>query len=388
MYEKKLPEPSNQAKAQIAPRPSARFSYEFYSLTPKAWGAMHEAIAQAKKSIFWEVFIFVDDAIGTPFMEALSAKARAGVEVKMVVDAVGSFSFSRQAEEQLRSAGVDVRRFNRLYPEFSLKSWANRLLHRNHRKVLIVDETTAFLGGVNIEAKSEKWNDVYLKIAGTRPLWPLLRGFAKSYISAGGARKNVRHLLHPKLRKGWELWKDRFRFILHTPSGRAGHKISRLYLEALSSAKASVNLLTPYYVPDRQFMRALVAARKRGVRVRIFLPIRLDFRFMELVSRVYLALTKATGTEVYLLPNMHHGKALSVDDSLGMVGSMNVTRRSFFLDQESGVTFSQEDMVRDLNALFNEWHSGAEPLTDAYTRPGSWRDRFTTWWARRFERFL
>lgn len=364
------------------------FSYQFYRTTQEAWDAMYESIRAAQKSIFWEVYIFVDDIIGNKFLEALVNKAKSGVEVKMVVDAIGSYNLSRVAVARLTAAGVEVLHYNRLYPSFKLMSWFNRLQHRNHRKVLIVDEATVFLGGVNVEVISQNWDDVYLKIVGAKAAWPLLRGFAKSYISAGGARKNVRRLLHPKFFAGSEIWKEHFGFITHSPSRRAGVKIRQLYLRALATAKESINLITPYYLPDRRFLAAIVAARKRGVRVRLFLPLRLDHKIMEWVARASILLTSKLGAEVYLLPRMHHGKALSVDENFGLVGSINLTPRSFSLNEESGVTFSQVEMVRDLNVLFNSWQAGAVPLNESHTRPGSWWERCREWWAHRIEKYL
>ncbi|MDO8625835.1 MAG: phosphatidylserine/phosphatidylglycerophosphate/cardiolipin synthase family protein [Candidatus Magasanikbacteria bacterium] len=364
------------------------YSYKFYRTTQDAWDAMYESILASQKSIFWEVYVFVDDIVGNKFLDALAAKAKSGVEVKMVVDAIGSFNLSRDAVARLTAAGAEVLHYNRLYPSFKLMSWFNRLMRRNHRKVLIVDEVTVFLGGVNIEAKSQNWDDVYIKIAGTRAAWPLLRGFAKSYISAGGERKNVRRLLHPKFFTGSEIWKEQFGFITHSPSRRAGVKMRQMYLRALRTATKSVNFITPYYLPDRRFLAAIRAARERGVKVRIFLPLRLDHKIMEWVARASILLTSKLGAEVYFLPRMHHGKALSVDDTFGLVGSINLTPRSFSLNEESGVTFSQVEMVRDLNVLFNSWQASATPLNATHMRPGPWWKRCREWWVHRIEKYL
>ncbi|HLD60835.1 MAG TPA: phospholipase D-like domain-containing protein, partial [Patescibacteria group bacterium] len=142
------------------------FAYQFYHTTEEAWDAMYQALLTATKSIYWEVYVFIDDSVGERFITALSDKARAGIEVKLVVDAIGSFGLSRVGIERLRSAGVEVLIYNRLYPGIKIYSWVSRIFRRNHRKVLIIDEEIVFLGGVNIDAHFHNWDDVYLKIMG------------------------------------------------------------------------------------------------------------------------------------------------------------------------------------------------------------------------------
>jgi cardiolipin synthase len=366
----------------------SKFSYQFYQTTATAWDAMYEAIRVAEKSIYWEVYIFVDDFVGNKFLQLLSEKARAGVEVKIIIDAYGSSKFSEAAEKYFKEAGVDFKKYNRLvYPQFKFNSWLTRILHRNHRKVLIVDERVAFLGGVNIADRFNKWDDIFIKISG--PItWPLLRGFAKSYVSAGGERKAVRHLLHPMIVTTLPTWRDKFKFILHSPTRYQIPKTKRLYLQALQMAKESVNLLTPYFVPDKQFLKAVAIARRRGVKVNIFLPLRPDHKLMELIARAYYSLTANLGANLYFLPEMHHGKAMTVDNTLGMVGSINITPRSFTKQEESAVSFSDTAMVEDLNLLFNNLKIKAEPFDAKRWQRRSWWSRFREWVAKHFADFV
>ncbi|MBI5729030.1 MAG: phosphatidylserine/phosphatidylglycerophosphate/cardiolipin synthase family protein [Candidatus Magasanikbacteria bacterium] len=363
------------------------FSYQFYKTTSEAWDAMYQALLSAQKSIFWEIFIFVDDIAGSRFVDALCEKARSGLEVKIIIDAYGSFSFSWAAERRLRDAGVEVLRFNRLHPELRLARWLARLWFRNHRKVLIVDEWVVFLGGVNIHAAYQSWDDMYLKLAG--PLArPLLRGFAKSYISAGGEKRNVRKLLGTKLSDDLKLWKEKFKFIVHSPRFKKISKTRRLFVQALTVAKESVNFLTPYFVPDKQFLQAVALARRRGVKVNIFLPLRTDSKLLELLALTYYGHTLKAGANIYFLPTMNHGKAMSVDNTLGHVGSINITPRSFYFNEESGVSFSDERMVNDLNVLFNEWKKIAQPFDEErWKKRGVW-SKIKEWWVRRVENFL
>ncbi|MBI2443769.1 MAG: phosphatidylserine/phosphatidylglycerophosphate/cardiolipin synthase family protein [Candidatus Magasanikbacteria bacterium] len=366
------------------------FAYHFYRTTAEAWEAMFQGVSAATQSIYWEVYIFLDDEVGNRFIQLMCDKARAGVEVKLIIDAIGSADLSGAALARLRGSGVEVLRFHPPYPEFSWRHFWRRISHRTHRKTLIIDEETVFLGGVNIMASCGSWDDLHVEIRG--PLVrPLLRAFAKSYLAAGGERGAVRHLLHPKLAlhlPEWREWREKIRFIIHSPQHPRTARLRQLYRDSLRMARESVNLLTPYYVPDRQFLRAVAAARRRGVKVNLFIPTRLDHRIMEWAARAYYAATARAGADIFLLPRMHHGKAMSVDSTLGFIGSGNLNRRSFYWDEESGIAFSEANMVRDLNLLFNDWRREAVPLLrEAWEKRGFWQ-KLQEWGARRIEDYL
>lgn len=363
------------------------YSYKFYATTHEAWDAMYQALFSATTSVYWEVFTFVDDKVGDTFIAVLCDKARNGVQVKVIFDAFGSFSMSNKAVERLRKAGVDVKFYNRFFPEWRLLRWFSRLWFRNHRKVLIVDENIAFLGGVNVKAEYHTWDDIYLKIAGFVPR-PLLRGFAKSYVSSGGNPQMVKHLLKPNDRGVWHGLKDRLNFIVHSPRFNHYKPSRKLFITSLEIAKESVNFLTPYYTPDKKFLEAVAIARKRGVKVNIFLPLRTDFKLMEIITRAYFRLTLKAGANVYILPKMNHGKALTIDGKVGVVGSFNVTNRSFQLDEESGISFNDQEMVADLNAFFDSYLKTAELLKVEDLNKPSFKERFKEWFLHLFDPYV
>ena len=363
------------------------FTYQFYRTTRTAWEAMYQALVAAKKSIYWELYIFVDDSEGARFVDVLCEKARAGVEVKLILDRMGSFSLSSLALARLAGAGVEVRWYHHFSPSFRVGNWFNRLWHRNHRKVLIIDEEIGFVGGVNISAQFGDWYDLYLKLSG-RMVRPLLRGFARSYVRTGGERRKVRHLLHPKLVLGIEEWKKNFSFIIHSPLYSRFSPVRRLFMQGLAVAKESFNLLTPYYVPDRYFLEMVSKARARGVKVDIFLPVQPDYKIMEWIARAYYGLTHKAGAKIYLLNKMNHGKALSIDDKAGFVGSANFTPRSFFTNEETGVYFNDENMVRDLNTILDDWREEAEPLEVERWSKRGWGSKFKEWLGKKFEKFV
>lgn len=364
------------------------FSYQFYRTTVEAWDAMYGAILAAQKSIYWEVYTLLDDIAGERFIDALCAKAAAGVEVKVIVDAVGSFALSNQAERRLRLSGAQVFWYNRLRLDWHVPAWLRRLWKRNHRKVLLIDEKIAFLGGVNIEAVAAHWYDLHLRVEG-RVVRPLLAGFGRSFVRAGGEKKEVWRLLHPKLTDGLFQWKERLNFIIHSPQHAAQRShLRKAYLGALQVAKESFNLLTPYYVPDKEFLGLISQARRRGVKVNIILPWRTDVKFMNYIASAFYGLTEKAGAALYFLRRMNHGKAFSVDNKIGLIGSANLTPRSFSINEETSAYFNDEQMVNDLNNILNNWKEEAMPLSEVGSSSRGWYKRLVSWAAYKFKDYV
>ncbi|TAN32724.1 phosphatidylserine/phosphatidylglycerophosphate/cardiolipin synthase family protein [Patescibacteria group bacterium] len=366
-----------------------QFSYKFFNTTRTAWDAMYAAISRAQKSIYWEVYIFVDDASGARFVDLLCEKARAGLDVKIVVDALGSKGLSNSGIKRLKSSGAKVLAFHRLAPDFNLRGWWNDVWRRTHRKVLIIDSAEAFIGGVNVEHGSAEWDDLLLELSGEKIIRPLARGFAKSYLRSGGERKDVRELLHPKITRGLEEWREKINFILHSPVKVTRHSpLQNFYAKALGVAKESFNLLTPYYAPDRNFLELVSRARKRGVKVNIIMPWRTDVKLMEYMARALYGVSEKAGAAFHFLRKMNHGKAVSVDSALGMVGSANLTPRSLFMNQEAGVVFSDAKMVDELNHILDDWKSQADPLLEVGFKKRGWAKRFKDWWVKRLRDYV
>lgn len=365
---------------------SKEFSYQFYSHSETALDAMLAAILTAKISIYWELYIFLDDVEGQKFVAALADKARAGVEVKLILDAFGSLGF--QSEELLKRAGVQVIWYNRLVsPWHKWKLW-HKIINRNHRKMLIIDNEIGFLGGVNVSTVYRKWDDLHLRLTGL-PVRQLQYGFAKSWIKAGGSRKAVRHILRPKLMGGLEKWRERLTFIIHSPSYRSERFLWRTFRKAVAVAKESVTFVTPYYIPDKRFLRLVARAARRGVKIDIILPARPDVGLMQYMAQKYFVLTQKAGARILLLNKMNHGKAVAVDNTFGMVSSINLTPRSFKGNEESGVSFTDENMVKELNGILDNWKREAQVVPDQNSL-NKWTlaHRFWRWLGDRIEKYL
>lgn len=366
-----------------------QLSHKFYNTTASAWEGMSEAILSAEKSIYWEIFAFLDDVAGNPFIDLLCDKAKAGIDVKLVIDAFGSFYLSQKAVARLRNAGAKVLFFHTLRPGFSLARWWRRVWHRTHRKILIVDKQVAFIGGVNVVEYSAKWHDLHVRLTG-KIIVPLLYAFGRAYVRAGGDKKEVHDLLHPKLIENLSNLKEKVSLILHSPlQATTKSPFKDFYKQALGNAKESFNLLTPYYVPDKEFLNLVSKACARGVKVNIITPWKTDERLLRYLGSMLFGVSAKAGAVFYFLKHMNHGKAVTVDDKLGMVGSANLTPRSFYINHEIGVTFSDKKMVDDLNKIFDELKKDAVPMSylSFNHRPG-WYRRFKNWWFSKLRNYV
>ena len=334
------------------------FSYKFYRNTLDAMQGMQEAILGARQSIYWEIYSLIDDKTGKPFVDALCMKAKAGLEIKIIIDAVGSFEMSQPGLNRLRAAGVDIIFYNSLSIRKSFRSWIKSIWQRNHRKVLVVDKEIIFIGGVNIAAVSCDWDDLHVRITGME-VSPLLRGFARSYVRGGGERKKVRHLLNLRFRKKIIEIKEHIKYILQSPLGTGFSRSKKVFYYTLSKAKYNFNLLTPYFVPDKKFFYLVSLAKKRGVIINLFLPLRPDHIFLDWVAGFYSKMAHTHGINVYFSTKMNHGKAMTCDGEIGFVGSTNFTQRSFFNNEESGIVFHDSAMVKEMDQMFADLKASA-----------------------------
>jgi len=330
--------------------------YEIYSTSQLAWDAMYQAIFSAQKSVYWELYIFLDDAEGGRFFDLLEQKSRAGLDVKLVVDAIGSFWLSRRRVESLHAAGVEVLFFSERKKRY--RGWWKQLISRTHRKILIIDEAIGFIGGVNVDQRMKDWLDIQVRVEG-KIVHSLLRSFAKSYIICGGNKKNVRKFLRFRFR----VRDDEANLVIDEPSGGKS-AVRKKYITALLRARERVILFSPYYFPDRKFLLALWRAKKRGVRVDLLLPLRTDVRLVTYAAYAWFKLLQKIGVNIHLTPNMMHGKGVIVDDDWAMVGSSNLDQISFYDNYEANLEIRKSSVVKNLKNIVGEWVENARHLTE------------------------
>jgi cardiolipin synthase len=334
------------------------FAYQFYSTTVSAWDAMYEALLSAQSSIYWEIYIFWDDKVGKKFTDLLCEKAGSGIKVKLVLDAIGSRFMSRATLNNFRTAGVEVLWYNHIYPEWRFGRWINRLWRRNHRKVLVVDEKTAFVGGVNIAFPATDWYDLHLRIEGD-VVKPLLTEFARTYSSSGGTRIEIKKFLTSEFVKSVST-DDIITFINTSPYFRRTRRfLKKFYIKAINSAEKEFTVITPYYIPHRKFLKAIARARKRGVKVNIITTVRSDHRWLDYMASYFIELSEKLGANIFMLPIMNHGKGFLADDAMGLIGSSNFTYRSFHSNAEADVLFKDKAMIANFSIIVQRWKEEA-----------------------------
>jgi cardiolipin synthase len=353
-------------------------SYHIYSSTSDAWQAMYQAIEQAQHSIYWEIYIFRDDEIGEKFFSLLTQKSRAGVDVKLIIDAMGSFFLREERLNKLKQAGIDVRMFRERTHRYA--SWWRWMYVRTHRKILVIDEKVGFIGGVNVDKRMEDWRDIHLSVRGPI-VFDLLHSFAKSYVVSGGARKQVRKLFRRatkkkrlKLLSHNKIDDVGMEFVSDTPDKRISH-VRRHYADLIQKAKHRIILFSPYYYPDKQLLRALWQARRRGVKIDLLLPLRTDVRLATYAAYAGFSLLNRYGVNIHFLRDMMHGKGIIVDDDRAVVGSSNLDQTSFYDNYEANLSIRNRELVQSLTKTLEGWISEAEKYEQETWNRRSWVDK-------------
>lgn len=340
---------------------------------------MYEALEVAQKSIYWEVYMFLDDSAGKRFFDLLVKKAQAGVDVKLIVDYWGSFTLARKKVNELREQGIDIRFFEDRKRRHLI--WWGLFSSRTHRKMLIVDEKIGFVGGVNVGREMRDWLDIHVALRG-KAVRSLLRSFAKSYIRCGGERAAVQHLFKYETRV-----KTNEVDIVSDKPNLQHSQVKKKYIEALLRARERVILFSPYYFPDKDFLAALWHAKKKGVRVDLLIPFRTDLRLASYAAYTWFSIMKTLGVHVHLMPRMMHGKGVIKDTDWALIGSSNIDTASFHFNHEMNVRLHDKRAVRKLTRILNGWIKISQPLDHLkWEKRGRWQ-RTKEWLALKVYRF-
>ena len=314
--------------------------------------AMLDAIASARETITFETYIYWSGEVGQRFADALCERARAGVKVHLTVDWVGSIKMDEEMLQQMQDAGVMVERYRPLH-------WYNlgRMNNRTHRKLLVVDGRVGFTGGVGIADQwsghaqdPEHWRETHFRIDGPA-VAQMQSAFNDNWIKTTGELLNG-PAYFPPLERAGDM--DAHLFIA-SPAG-GSESMHLMYLSAVAAAEHSIDLAASYFVPDELISRALVAARQRGVRVRILLPGKhIDSETVRLSSKASWGPLLQAGIEIHeYQPTMLHVKLLIVDGELVSLGSTNFDIRSFRLNDEASLNVYDRGFAAAMTEVFEK----------------------------------
>jgi cardiolipin synthase len=310
---------------------------------------MLQAIEGADQYVHLETYILRSDLTGRLFLAALAERARAGVEVRLLYDAIGSRGLEEHALEPLLRAGGDVVAFN------PLRGIVFAPRRRDHRKILIVDGRVGFTGGLNIGSEYRReedgepsWRDAHVRIEG-----PLVRDlaavFLESWFRADGPDLPWDAFLAEEPAHSGDV---RGAILADGPVYRR-RRMRDLIVSALEGAERSVALASPYFAPGRRVLEALASASARGVKVELLLAGETDHPVLKRAARSILPRLLRAGVHVFEYEkSMMHGKLAVFDDEWAVVGSSNLDRQSLQHAYEVNLIVESSSLPRELRASF------------------------------------
>jgi cardiolipin synthase len=326
-------------------------------------------IEAAQHTIDLLTFVYWRGEVGTSFAECLSERSRAGVRVRVLLDAWGARPIDRALIDLMERAGVQIRWFRPLH-----RFQPTKINHRTHRKVMIVDEETGFTGGVGIadewtgDARNEQeWRDTHFRIEG-----PAVDGLRAAFLD--NWLETDPDLYDPAI--------DRFpkqeqpgSVVVQCVRGASEmgwSDMSTVLLALLQLARDRIRIATAYFVPDDELTSRIVEAADRGVTVEILLPgPHGDKRFVQLAGQASYEELLEHGVHIWhFLPSMLHAKVMTVDGVVANIGSANFNARSTELDEEVNLVALDAELAQHLDRHFDEDLDRSEEL-----EPGRWEDR-------------
>jgi cardiolipin synthase len=309
-------------------------SIDFYFSGREALDAMFLAMEAAKWHIHLQSYIFEDDQTGRRFAQLLMLKAQQGVEVRVIYDGVGSMHLKKDFVEMMEAAGVEML----CYSKVTLLLPTSKLNYRNHRKILVVDGKTGFLGGVNIADRYYYgndlgvWHDTHMKITG-EAVFTLQTSFFldRYFILNRKIRRRKKYFpqldFHKQEQQGAK--KIATQTVACGPDSNWA-SIMQCFFSAITLARKHIYIVSPYFTPNESILNAIKIAALGNIDVRIMLPDKSDTLLAHYSTRSYIAELLEAGVKIYLFKKgFNHSKVVSIDEEFCIVGSANMDMRSF-----------------------------------------------------------
>jgi cardiolipin synthase len=318
---------------------------------------MLREIRGAKSTITFAQYLYEDGSIARELAQAFAERCRAGVKVDILLDSHGSGKAPSHIIETMKNAGCHVEYFRRVEAEGIIFPWKLlRYNYRSHRRVLVIDGRIGFTGGYGISEAwtgdgrtPEHWRDTNARIEG--PVVSFLQAaFAESWLETTGIAIGGDGYF-PRLDSAGNL---RAQIVKSSPTGGSFQNYM-LFLLSINSAKKSILISNPYFIPDNVMTEALVKAAKRGVRVAVLLPGEIDSQLTYTASRSHYGPLLLGGVEVFeYRASLMHAKTIVIDGVWSTIGSTNFDNRSFALNQEINLTVYDSGMAHRLEEIFQE----------------------------------
>ena len=320
-------------------------SWKLYAANEEAWYSMLTACAHAKKSIVLEQFIFVNDDFGQKLINVCAERAAAGVKVRFLWDAMGSFTFfGTNIIGELKAKGIELLFWKTLVPGYfkvpNFRSW----YLRNHRRTLVIDDEIGYTGSICVMDKLKNWRDTNVKLEG-----PVVREMSNAFERMWSrARKSSNlptrvHVRDPE-----------FRYVTNYPAPGRRH-INNDILSAIRSSQKFIYITTPYFVPTLRLARSIRLASERGVDVRLLIPENSNSGAVDIAARSYFTSMLESGVRIFLYTgNMIHSKTMVVDGDWATVGSLNLDSVSLLYNFEANIITFNHKFAKELMSHFME----------------------------------
>lgn len=326
---------------------------EIYTDGKRKFEALIEEIKKAKKFIHIQYYIIQPDELFWNIEKELVKKVKEGVEVRILYDGMGCRHMRQKDWKRLRQEGIMLAEF---FPAY-LKKFQLRLNYRNHRKIVVIDGETAFVGGFNIgreylglDSKFGYWRDTHLQIKGSAVRDLQLRFVLDwNYAASENLFQDGKYFEVPE-GKG----KTGIQIITSGPDSR-GHNVKNNYIRLLHKAKKSVYIQTPYFIPDEAYLNAIKIAARSGIDVRLMIPCKPDHPFVYWATYSYMDDLINAGVKCYTYNNgFLHAKGMMVDGIVSCFGTANMDIRSFHLNFEVNATIYSKEITGKLEEIFCE----------------------------------
>jgi cardiolipin synthase A/B len=399
-----IEEPAGREPTDLTPAPQtllatiARYARSTYRLRRgnavkvlqagrESFPAMMRAIAGARRTIVLETYIFEDDATGARFIDALIERAKAGVVVRVIYDAIGSFFLRSASATRMRAGGVRVIEYHPVAP------WRKRfnLSRRDHRKILVVDDEVAFAGGINLSDDyadladgGRGWHDVHCELRGP-VVADLARLFRRTWLGEGGdvypappsAEEHPINAMNLPVR------------VVDNAKVRRRGAIRRAYLTAFKAARRSILIENAYFLPEYRLRLSLARAVRRGVEVAIIVPGSSDVKPIEYAGLFgYRWLTKRGVRLLRWKGPMMHAKTVVVDGTWLTIGSYNFDARSLRYNLEVVVEVIDEQIGHQMERQFHFDELETVPYDEAAWKRLSWWKKAVAWLAFKFRTWM
>jgi len=352
--------------------------YRLIDDTFKLYNLMLNDITQAKEYILLETYKFANDHMGERFRDALTRKAKEGVKVRILIDSWGKGPISENFFTKLIKYGGELKFFEKIKINSDLFTRGHR---RDHRKILVIDDTISYLGSANITGYNLNWRELALRTEGDLAL-VMKKVFMETFEAFNP------YIISNKFTFTRTIYHEDFEIMRDVPSLPL-QRIRKKYAQMIKQAKKSIVIETPYFLPGYSLRKALMDAGKRKVDVKIIMPKNSDVRIIDILRNKYLGLLDRNNVKIFFYgPYNLHAKMLMVDDALFSISSANFDYRSFRFQYEIALIGSEQSIIDQLQKHVAETLKSSEAFIYEVWEKRSWIEKFFEWLLTPFRHLL